>query len=61
MEFKLKTPSWRMFIVSTVLILLVLAAKFGIQIPILRNILQHTEVVTFAAWLMLFASVTFDV
>lgn len=61
MEFKLKTPSWRMFIVSTLLIVLVLAAKFGIQIPILKNIVQHPFEVTFVAWLMLFSSVTFEV
>ncbi len=61
MEFKLKTPSWRMFLISTFLIILVLVSKFGVEIPILKAIVQHYFEVTFVAWLILFASVTYDI
>jgi hypothetical protein len=61
MEFKLKTPSWRMYIISTVLIVLMLADGAGLKAPIVHPIFENNKLqVAFIAWLLLFVGVTFE-
>lgn len=59
---KLSTPSFGIFAISSLLvILIVLARYFGIDVPILTPIVVgHPFEITFIAWALLFAGVTFN-
>ena len=59
---KLSAPSFGMFAVSTLLVvLIVLARYFNIDVPILTPIvIGHPFEITLIAWAMLFAGVAFN-
>ena len=58
---KLSAPSFGMFAISTLLVLLIILAKyFAIDVPILTPIVvSHPFEITLIAWAMLFAGVAF--
>jgi hypothetical protein len=59
---KLSAPSFGMFVVSTLLVLLIILSKyFAIDVPILTPIVEvHPFEITLIAWGMLFAAVAFN-
>jgi len=59
---KLSAPSFGMFAVSTVLVvLIVLSRYFAVDVPILTPIVEgHPFEVTLVAWGLLFAGVSFN-
>jgi hypothetical protein len=59
---KLSAPSFGMFAISTLLVLLIILAKyFNIDVPILTPIVEgHPFEITLIAWAMLFAGVAFN-
>jgi hypothetical protein len=59
---KLSAPSFWIFLTSTVMIALIIGARyFGIDVPILAAIARvHPFEATFAAWLLLFIGVAFN-
>lgn len=59
---KLSAPSFGMFAVSTVLVvLIVLSRYFAVDVPILTPIVEgHPFEVTLVAWGLLFAAVSFN-
>jgi hypothetical protein len=59
---KLSAPSLGIFLISTVIIGLILAARyFGVYVPILTAVATgHPFEVTLAAWFLLFLGVAFN-
>lgn len=59
---RLSAPSFAVFLISTLLIGLIIGAKyFDMDLPIVTTIAQvHTFEVTLAAWFLLFMGVAFD-
>ena len=59
---KLSAPSFGMFAISTLLVvLIVLARYFAVDVPILTPIvISHPFEITLIAWAMLFAGVAFN-
>lgn len=60
---KLSSPSFGIFLVSVVLVVLVVLSRhFGIEVPILTKIVRpHPYEVILVAWALLFAGVAFNV
>jgi hypothetical protein len=59
---KLSAPSFAMFFISTLLVVLIILAKyFAIEVPILTPIVEGRPFeITLVAWAMLFAAVAFN-
>ncbi len=59
---KLSAPSFGMFAISTLLVVLIILARyFNIDVPILTPIvIGHPFEITLVAWAMLFAAVAFN-
>lgn len=59
---KLSAPSFGMFAISTLLVVLIILARyFNIDVPILTPIvIGHPFEITLIAWAMLFAAVAFN-
>jgi hypothetical protein len=59
---KLSAPSFGMFAISTLLVILIILARyFSIDVPILTPIvIGHPFEITLIAWAMLFAGVAFN-
>jgi hypothetical protein len=59
---KLSTPSFGIFAISSLLVILIILAKyFGIDVPILTPVVEgHPFEITLIAWALLFAGVTFN-
>jgi hypothetical protein len=59
---KLSAPSFGMFAISTLLVVLIILARyFNVDVPILTPIvIGHPFEITFIAWAMLFAGVAFN-
>jgi hypothetical protein len=59
---KLSAPSFGMFAISTLLVVLIILARyFNIDVPILTPIvIGHPFEITLIAWAMLFAGVAFN-
>jgi hypothetical protein len=61
MEFKLKTPSWKIYITSTLLMIILFGVKFAhIEVPVLQPIFENDKgQIPLIAWLLLFIGVTY--
>lgn len=59
---KLSTPSFGIFAISSLLVILIILAKyFGVDVPILTPVVEgHPFEITLIAWALLFAGVTFN-
>jgi hypothetical protein len=59
---KLSTPSFAIFAISSLLVILIILAKyFGVDVPILTPVVEgHPFEITLIAWALLFAGVTFN-
>jgi hypothetical protein len=59
---KLSAPSFGMFFISTLLVVLIILAKyFSVDVPILTPIVEgHPFEITLVAWAMLFSAVAFN-
>ncbi len=59
---KLSTPSFGIFAISSLLIILIILAKyFAIEVPLLTAVVEgHPFEITLIAWALLFAGVTFN-
>ncbi|WP_088343617.1 MULTISPECIES: hypothetical protein [Rhodomicrobium] len=59
---KLSTPSFGIFAISSLLVILIILAKyFAVEVPILTPVVEgHPFEITLIAWALLFAGVTFN-